>query len=67
MATPATGLQDFIGVVGYPCDLQNGEYMYEHFLFADWNLATADRNMLEYSIDTYCGTPATNLTVLFGL
>lgn len=58
MATPATGSKELIGVVGYPFDKENGEYMYEHFLCANWNLATADRSMLEYSIDTYNGKPA---------
>lgn len=53
MATPATGHKELIGVVGYPYDLEDGEYMYNHFLYADWNLATAARSMLEYSIDTY--------------
>ena len=39
--------------------------MYEHFLCADWHLATAERNMLEYSIDTYSGKPAPGVTILF--
>ena len=64
IATPATGRKELIGVVGYPFDLEDGQYMYEHFLCADWNLATADRNMLEYSIDTYSGKPALDVTVL---
>ena len=39
--------------------------MYEHFLRADWHLARADRNMLEYSIDTYKGKSALDVTALF--
>ena len=40
--------------------------MYEHFLCMDWSLAMADRNMLEYSIDTYSGKVATTFTMLLG-
>ena len=39
--------------------------MYEHFLRADWHLATAERNMLEYSVDTYRGKLALHVLVLF--
>ena len=39
--------------------------MYEHFLCADWHLATAESNMLEHSVDTHRGKPALNITVLF--
>ena len=38
--------------------------MYEHFLRADWNLATAERSMLEYCIDTYSGRQVIGFTVL---
>ena len=65
MNTPASGIQELIGIVGYPFDLEDGKYMYEHFLRADWNLATAERSMLEYSIDTCRGKPAIDVTVLF--
>lgn len=65
IATPATGRKELIGVVGYPSDLEDGEYMYEHFLCANWHLATAERNMLEYSIDTYRGKLALDVNILF--
>ena len=59
MNTPESGRNKQVGVVGYPLDLNDGkydgEYMYEHFLSTDWNLATAHRNMLEYFIDTSGG------------
>ena len=67
MTTPAIGKEEFIGVVGYPCDREDGEHMFEHFLSASWNLAMADRSMLEYSIDTFGGKPAIDFTVLFSL
>ena len=67
MATPRTGQREFIGVVGYPGDKDEGEHMYEHFLCADWDLATANENMLEYAIDTCRGKPAINLSVKLDL
>lgn len=67
MPTPKTGRKELIGVVGYPYDLEDAEFMYEHFLWANWDLAAADRSMLEYSIDTYSGKPMIDSTVLFDL
>ncbi len=41
--------------------------MYEHFLPADWDLATAKQSMLEYCIDTYNGKQGIGFTVLLDL
>ena len=61
MPTPESGRQQLVGVVGYPFDLDEGEYMYEHFLSANWSLATADTSMLEYYIDTSKGMLASDV------
>jgi V8-like Glu-specific endopeptidase len=51
--TPAQGNLN-IGVVGYPGDKDNGEYMFEHYLDTEFDLAKSQR-MLSYLIDTYGG------------
>lgn len=43
-----------LGVVGYPGDLDFGEYMYEHWATVDIDLANTG-TLLSYKIDTMPG------------
>jgi V8-like Glu-specific endopeptidase len=54
MDTPQKEFKRNLGVVGYPADLEHGEYMYECFQDTDYDLATS-RQMLQYTIDTAGG------------